>query len=543
MSDMYAIKTSTLTAMGDVIRDKIWGEDIPYLRQEVVLALDSSYSTLSTPTIKYTVPNCSQLKVRINPIGEYSYSNFNWMITYWTGSGNTTSQKQIDFDTVFPYEFIHTEPTISFYGTKHEWWSQVSGSRLNTTTFDVELIGLDADGNEVKFKYTPIEMVEEFGGMVEDYENQIDELIEYYESQPLIPDSAFTITGDCSYRFAYGGWDWFLKLGGDKITTKDITNANYMFANSTLKSIPFEINFKEGGGTIAQMFQNSALEVIPSIDFKQANTGSYAYKNWDCIFAFSRVKEIGTMKNLYPNAFGGLFESAYYLRYLPKIENLDGSYARTYGYASNDSVFKDCKSLRSIPEDFLKQIYGYQTSYYYCHLNNMFTNCNALDEVRGVMPVTGAITSNMLNQTAYYCYRLKDFIFAFQEDGTPYTAQWKNQTFDLTTVGWASSAQLTAITNAYNSGISQDKQVRTDAEYQALKDDPDWFALDVNYSRYNHDSAVRTIISLPDCSATGTNTIKFKGEAGAKTDGGAINTLTEEEIAVAVAKGWTVSLV
>jgi hypothetical protein len=41
----------------------------------------------------------------------------------------------------------------------------------------------------------------------------------------------------------------------------------------------------------------------------------------------------------------------------------------------------------------------------------------------------------------------------------------------------------------------------------------------------------------------GTNTIKFKGASGAKTDGGAINTLTEEEIAVAAAKGWTVSLV
>ena len=69
-----------------------------------------------------------------------------------------------------------------------------------------------------------------------------------------------------------------------------------------------------------------------------------------------------------------------------------------------------------------------------------------------------------------------------------------------------------------------------------------------DYSRYNHDSAVETINSLPDtseylASAGGTNTIKFKGVAGMKTDGGAINTLTEEEIAVAAAKGWTVSLV
>lgn len=66
------------------------------------------------------------------------------------------------------------------------------------------------------------------------------------------------------------------------------------------------------------------------------------------------------------------------------------------------------------------------------------------------------------------------------------------------------------------------------------------------YSRYNHDSAVRTINSLPDTSeyletAGGSNTICFKGDAGSLTDGGAINTLTEEEIAVAAAKGWTIT--
>ena len=71
---------------------------------------------------------------------------------------------------------------------------------------------------------------------------------------------------------------------------------------------------------------------------------------------------------------------------------------------------------------------------------------------------------------------------------------------------------------------------------------------DINYSRYNHNSAVRTINSLPDTSAYlatagGTNTIKFEGQSGASTDGGAINTLTEEEIAVATAKGWSVALV
>ena len=65
-------------------------------------------------------------------------------------------------------------------------------------------------------------------------------------------------------------------------------------------------------------------------------------------------------------------------------------------------------------------------------------------------------------------------------------------------------------------------------------------------SVYNHDSAVETINSLPDTSAYlaekgGTNTIRFKSDQGANTEGGAIGNLTAEEIAVAAAKGWTVA--
>ena len=103
-------------------------------------------------------------------------------------------------------------------------------------------------------------------------------------------------------------------------------------------------------------------------------------------------------------------------------------------------------------------------------------------------------------------------------------------------------------TDGYAYIYSEDKQIKDDATYQALKNDPDSWTIDINYSKYNHDSAVETINSLPDTSAYiatagGTNTIKFKGGSGAKTDGGAISTLTEEEIAIAAAKGWTVTLV
>jgi hypothetical protein len=102
----------------------------------------------------------------------------------------------------------------------------------------------------------------------------------------------------------------------------------------------------------------------------------------------------------------------------------------------------------------------------------------------------------------------------------------------------------------YNSGITIDKCIYDDATYQALKNDPDNYVCGYStenphhYSRYDKASAIRTINSLPDVSGSGgTNTIKFKGEAGLKTDNGAINTMTPEEIAVATAKGWTVSFV
>ena len=138
-------------------------------------------------------------------------------------------------------------------------------------------------------------------------------------------------------------------------------------------------------------------------------------------------------------------------------------------------------------------------------------------------------------------YRLKDVIFATQDDGTPYSVNWKSAIIDLTSVGYAPSYYASYVTTSYNSGITSDKQVTDDASYQALKNDPDWFTTDMAYSRYNHDSAVNTINSLPITTNTGC-TIKFTGALGSATDGGAINTLTEEEIAVAAAKGWTVTL-
>ena len=343
-----------------------------------------------------------------------------------------------------------------------------------------------------------------------------------------IPEEAFNITGDCQWKFANGGWDWFLNLYGDRIGTSNITDASNMFYTSKVEEIPFDINIADKTNVTNIFAYCNELKKIPYI---KGMTASINY-----IFSSCRM-----LRNI-PDDFGDF---------------IDLSYTRSYTYAQMANIFYGCYSLRSIPQSLLGELYSTvntvaQRNPYY----NMFASCYCLDEVKNipVQPVTA--TSDFFYYTFYGCSRLSDVTFAVQEDGTPYAANWKSQVIDLSEcVGYGDWHYLTYITN-YNSGITKDKCVNTPESYDALKNDPDWFAKNsvigandgLVYSRYNHDSAVNTINSLPDtsaylASAGGTNTIKFKGEAGSATDGGAINTLTSEEIAVATAKGWTVTLV
>lgn len=342
-----------------------------------------------------------------------------------------------------------------------------------------------------------------------------------------LPEEAFLITGACDYKFSGTGWNWFIENYGDKITTEDITSASFMFfQNEELEEIPFDLNFDNSTHKeIKNMFQNC-----------------------------SKLKVIGKIKNAYPSNLIYFFTGCQNLRELPELENWNFSRIQTYAYANIGGIFSSCYSLRRIPEELLKELYGIMTSQSYTVFYNGFQNCRALDEIRGLNPQTGALTGNAFGSTFDYCSRVKDIIFATQEDGTPYAVNWKNQTIDLSKqdssyggVGF-SAASMNPTTGAissqilnYNSGITADKRLTADT-YEALKDDPDAWASSPQYSRYNHDSAVNTINSLPSTSNTGC-TIKFKGIAGSATDGGAINTLTEEEIAVATAKGWTVTLV
>lgn len=341
-----------------------------------------------------------------------------------------------------------------------------------------------------------------------------------------LPEDALTVTGNCSYRFANGGWDWFIRDYGNRVTTNRVYLLDKMFMGSKVEEIPFEINCELVTTTyhdMGSLFQNcNNLKVLPII------------------------------KNAVPRDMNDYFSSNYCLREIPNnfCSTWDWSVLdelTNQSYGKKNHIFYNCFSLRYYPNELLRgsNWIRYSSSLYYYG----FTYCYSLDEIINLPCITKATwTSNSFAQTVSYCSRLKNLTFSMQDDGTPCSVKWKSQALDLSQgVGYAAPGMRDGLLN-HNSGITADKEVTDQETYQALKDDPDWFTQDVNYSRYNHDSAVATINSLPDASAYlatagGTNTIKFQGACGALTDGGAISNLTEEEIAVAAAKGWTVSIV
>ena len=211
------------------------------------------------------------------------------------------------------------------------------------------------------------------------------------------------------------------------------------------------------------------------------------------------------------------------------ITNLNGN--------NSAFIFRDCWSLRNIPD---------LTGIYYASNNGnyskMFQNCHCLDEITTfIMPIStsATTTSNKFTNTFDKCHRLKRLVFPTQADGSPYVCSWSNQTIDLSQyVGYASSADNVI---GYNSGCTADDEVTTRTEWKTAQSNPNWWTMEANFSRYDHASAVETINSLPDCSSGSGNTIKFLSTSGTETDNGSCYSLTEEEIAVATAKGWTVS--
>ena len=178
-------------------------------------------------------------------------------------------------------------------------------------------------------------------------------------------------------------------------------------------------------------------------------------------------------------------------------------------YGTIDGMFQRCYKLKSIPNNILENCSRGNSPYYNQFYYNAFYQCYNLKEILNLDVSVGySSTSNLFFYTVNDCYSLRRFTFKTNEDGTPIDAQWNGQILDFSQyTGWASS--YTA-----QQWIDEDYVLKPEEAY------------------YNRDSMAETINSLPKVKNC---TIKFKKAQG--------QLLTEDEIALANSKGWTVSLV
>ena len=200
-------------------------------------------------------------------------------------------------------------------------------------------------------------------------------------------------------------------------------------------------------------------------------------------------------------------------------------------------TFYNCRKLRNIPSVLFENNIIKLGSY-------TFYGCNILDKLEGV-DLNSYVGGVSFQFPLYYCSCIRDIIFKTNDDGTPfvYTSSVYIDKISISVVGYVSNSETSDEFIAVQNAFGSEKRVTDATSYQALKNDPDWWTTDVKYSKYNHDSAVRTINSLPDVSSSpNRSVISFNGELGSLTDEGAVKTLTAQEIAVATAKGWRVAL-
>jgi hypothetical protein len=344
-----------------------------------------------------------------------------------------------------------------------------------------------------------------------------------------IPDEVLHLTWNCSYFDYAGKWDWFIERYVGRMTTSDVIDTNFMFYDSNLIDIPLDI---------------------------QGYSNSYATQSEGMYMNATNLETVGAMYNFHSCLTKNMFHRCFRLRYLPTFEGIDYSYANNFIYDewSTDQFYPDfsqmffrCYSLRSIPEELMIGAYNgsltdneWNKTIFY----RTFEDCYALDEIRGIDPRvgSGAITKNLFYNTFNNCWRVKDIIFN-TNNGAPYEANLSNQVIDLLNyVGYANGSNINYLVDDYNSGLDNTTRIIASAtSYDTLKDNVDSWTSVREYSRYNRTSAVNTINSLPNVSSGTNNIIKFRSMSGQLTDGGAIGTMSEEEVAVAVAKGWTVS--
>lgn len=311
------------------------------------------------------------------------------------------------------------------------------------------------------------------------------------------------VTGDLSYAFGGDIWE------NSPLNIHDVTNLSYSFFGNkgTTSYSDKEIKCTSSIKDVSYMFQNNTNRTsLPKITIE----GDWTLR--DARSMFENCINIRTIPD----------------DWLPSPTNIDksGRLNRIFAYDSR---------LLSIPAWYYDILSRATNRYEQCPIYYAFFDCGCVREITNLLFPDEEYIYNMFNNSFNGLNALRHLTF---QPGQ--VRRWKNQSIDVSSwVGHGDSYDARNIPSTWH-------VIKDATTYEQYKNDYDSFAQGISYATYNHDSAVETINSLPDTSAYlaakgGTNYIVFYGSAGSATDAGAINTLTDEEIAAATSKGWTVS--
>lgn len=322
-------------------------------------------------------------------------------------------------------------------------------------------------------------------------------------------------SGNLQYYDYYGGLDNFITQNYSRIKLGNennlITDLSYGFTKCSLTTLPTPI-YLGSSVKIYDLFNEAEnLTTVPTLIFP-SSTQEVSNVGWNSMF-----------KNCYS------LESIP-VNYLSPINDTNHSVKQ---------MFQNCYSLKTMLDSNITLKKN--------NLMGMFDNCYSLKSINlslsNYEEYQYEPTVNVFDQTFNKCYSLSSIIFNCSGE-----FHWGNALLQLYQVGWLN--YLTGY-NGYwlTKVLDETKCVSDDITYNNLKDTDDWWAGDYKYSRYDRQSAIATFNSLPDTSAyldtqtNKTNTILLKAGAGSgKGDLYNMSNLTAEEIAVATAKGWTVSI-
>ena len=345
-------------------------------------------------------------------------------------------------------------------------------------------------------------------------------------------DAVREISGGGGVTILSGNQDYCFSYNWEEITNK-LKNNEFKFENVT--SI---INGFKDNGLLSD--ENLEIEINFNID-KQGDLNSFFRYAGNSNNLINKIKLSGTI-NCGDGCLLGWFQQANI-----KEIAVDDDLQIKAGLMQN--FLWNAQKIRNI-NNLLEKIEFVDDNTSFQFMNN-FTNMYCLDEIKNVK-IWIKNSSGEYFTNNYVCFnngnytsngnfgnlqRIKDFVY-YTENNVPIKVKL------LTNISITTKDNYGYGNNIKSYYDKLDKEVTDDETYQALKNDPDWFTTNLYYSRYNHDSAVNTINSLPDVSGSSfIANFQFNGNSGLKTDGGAINTLTPEEIAVATTKGWTIGLV